>query len=651
MASLLGRFIRTVTLFVALIAVFAAAPAQAAPFAAIVMDARTGETLWEKNANARLHPASLTKMMTLYIAFQEIESGRMSLDTVVTVSKHAAAQPPSRLGLKPGQKIKLRYLIRAAAIKSANDAATAIGEAIGGTEAAFAKRMTKTARALGMGNTTFRNANGLTAEGHLSSARDMTVLGRHLFYDFPQYYNIFSRRTADAGIAQVNNTNTRFLDAYEGADGIKTGYTVAAGFNLTASAKRGDKRIIATIFGGASTPARNAKMRELMDMGFDLAKNGKKVAKPEPAPVTNDLLIADAVEEAVTGIDVPGAEGGAGKTIRVSGEVIRSIRPKARPGAAPAAEPAHDPVALAIASGVADALAEANAAPPPEGTLEAQAVAMAAGESTEEPEEEIVVAAAPEAAPAPGSLEAQAAALAAGAAPAVAPAPNSLEAQAVALAEAAPEAAAVPAVDAALAAVRPVARPAGLVAAPAPAPVEVAVAEPVQETVAPVAKAVPVEVPAEKPVALAMAEPAPMPETIPDVTAIETVAADANAPMPESVLAPATRKAPIFDTVEMAEAVPEPEGETLVVVSKSTSGGAQWGVNVGGYSSRGEAERALLKTGLSESATLDGGLRKVTERSGKYRATFLGLSEDQAALACRRIRARGVECETTGPTG
>ncbi len=420
MASLLGRIIPFLCIFVAACASTTPKPSEAAPFAAIVMDARSGETLWEKNADTRLHPASLTKMMTLYIAFQEIEAGRISLDTRVTVSKHAAAQPPSRLGLKPGQKIALRFLIRAAAIKSANDAATAIGEAISGSEAEFAKRMTKTARALGMSNTTFKNANGLTAEGHLSTARDMNILGRHLFYDFPQYYNIFSRRSADAGIATVNNTNTRFLDAYEGADGIKTGYTVAAGFNLTASAKRGDKRIIATVFGGTSTANRNARMAELLDMGFDLAKRGVAEKKPEAAPLPesegltpDDAAIAAAVSEA---IDEPGASGGAGKTIRVSGEVTRSLRPKPRPDStpdstvavaaaeapteAPAETPTEDPLAEAIALGVAEALDAP--APPPEGTLEAQALDLAAA-----PE------AASEAAPPEGTLEAQALALAA----------------------------------------------------------------------------------------------------------------------------------------------------------------------------------------------------------------------------------------------
>ncbi len=171
--------------------------ASAAPRAELVMDMRTGEVIHAENADTRLHPASLTKMMTLYVAFEAVEHGEISLDTMVTISKHAASEPPSKLGLKPGQKIQLRYLIRAAAVKSANDAATAIGEAISGSEAAFARRMNRTAKALGMSRTTFKNAHGLTEEGHLSTARDMTTLGRHLFFDYPDYYNLFKRRSID----------------------------------------------------------------------------------------------------------------------------------------------------------------------------------------------------------------------------------------------------------------------------------------------------------------------------------------------------------------------------------------------------------------------------------------------------------------------
>ncbi|WP_150119986.1 D-alanyl-D-alanine carboxypeptidase family protein, partial [Sulfitobacter sp. HI0021] len=262
--------------------------AMAAPYAAYVIDARTGKEIHAENADTRLHPASLTKMMTLYIAFQAVERGELSLDTQVTISKNAASEPPSKLGMRPGQKIALRYLIRAAAVKSANDAATAIGEAIEGSEAAFARRMNRTAKQLGMTRTTFKNMHGLTESGHLSTARDMTALGRHLLYDYPQYYNLFSRITADAGVRKVSHTNHRFLGSYKGADGIKTGYTRAAGFNLTASAERGNERIIVTVFGGKSTASRNAKVAELMDLGFRRAPSSAPLRKPVP-PVYADV--------------------------------------------------------------------------------------------------------------------------------------------------------------------------------------------------------------------------------------------------------------------------------------------------------------------------------------------------------------------------
>jgi len=350
----------------------------AAPFAAMVMDARTGEVLYAKNADTRLHPASLTKMMTLYITFDAIERGEISLDSMVTVSANAASQPPSRLGLRAGQKIAVRYLIRAAAIKSANDAAAALGDYIGGDEARFAARMNRTARALGMTSTTFKNANGLTREGHLSTARDMTLLGRHVLYDFPQYYNLFSRRSADAGIAQVANTNRRFLDAYDGADGIKTGYTVAAGFNLVASAQRGNKRVIATVFGGTSTAQRNAKVAELLDMGFARAPGGSRISKPT-AP---DLVAAAAAPAAGAPAPVP-VPGPGAKTIRVAAAPVTSPRPAARPGVV-----SHDADAIALA------LAKAVAPAAPAAPVEAQPDLIAATETA------APVVAAPEPAPA-----------------------------------------------------------------------------------------------------------------------------------------------------------------------------------------------------------------------------------------------------------
>jgi D-alanyl-D-alanine carboxypeptidase len=273
----------------AVILTVCAVPAVAAPYAAYVMDARTGEVLHSQNADTKLHPASLTKMMTLYLVFNELKAGRMSVDQMVTISKKAASQPPSKLGLKPGQRIALRYLIRAAAVKSANDCAMALAEAVAGSQSAFADRMNAAARAMGMNNTHFVNPHGLTESGHYSSAHDMALLGRRLFYDFPEYYNLFSRLSTSAGVATVYNTNRRLLGSYEGADGIKTGYTSAAGFNLVSSARRGNERVIVAMFGGKSSASRNARVAELMDLGFQ--KMPSRVAEHRPPPINIDQAI------------------------------------------------------------------------------------------------------------------------------------------------------------------------------------------------------------------------------------------------------------------------------------------------------------------------------------------------------------------------
>ncbi|MEQ6249139.1 serine hydrolase [Sulfitobacter sp. HNIBRBA3233] len=342
-----GLFILAAIWFLVLVPI----SALAAPYAAYVIDARSGEVLHSSNADTRLHPASLTKMMTLYIAFQAIERGEISLDTKVKISQNAASEPPSKLGLKSGQTIALRYLIRAAAVKSANDAATAIGEAISGSEAKFARRMNRTATQLGMTRTTFKNAHGLTENGHLSTAHDMTIMGRHLLYDFPQYYNLFSRITADAGVRQVSHTNRRFLGSYKGADGIKTGYTRAAGFNLTASAERGNERVIVTVFGGKSTASRNAKVAELMDLGFRRAPSNAPLNKPQaPAYIAN-------AETAPAGAQ--------GKTIRLVGAVKASKRPAMRPMAEVVVATAEQPGATSdfLSAAIDSAVAEAVKAP------------------------------------------------------------------------------------------------------------------------------------------------------------------------------------------------------------------------------------------------------------------------------------------------
>jgi D-alanyl-D-alanine carboxypeptidase len=320
--------------------------AQAQQYAAVVMDARTGKILHARNADTRLHPASLTKMMTLYIVFDEIRRGRMSLDQRVTISRNAANEPPSKLGLRPGQQIELRYLIRAAAIRSANDAATALGEAVAGSEEAFARRMDAYAKAMGMNATTFKNAHGLTASGHLSTARDMAVLGRRLTYDFPQYYNLYSRRSTSAGIATVQNTNRRLLDMYQGADGIKTGYTRAAGFNLVSSAQRGDRRVIVSLFGGRSSATRNQEVARLMDLGFQQMPARAAVAALPPLQLAGAPAAGGGAIASTAGISRPAAPT----------EAVVSMRPMPRSAAVRQAAVSRnvDSIAAAIAEVNAD---------------------------------------------------------------------------------------------------------------------------------------------------------------------------------------------------------------------------------------------------------------------------------------------------------
>jgi D-alanyl-D-alanine carboxypeptidase len=264
--------------------------AEAAQRAAIVMDMRNGEVLYADGADRRQHPASLTKMMTLYLTFEAVRDGRLGLDQKLRVSKHAARQPASKLYLKAGQRVPVRDLIRAAAIKSANDAAMVLAEGIAGSERAFGELMTRRARALGMNNSSFRNPHGLTAQGHLSTARDMAILARHLYFDFPQFYNVFGRTSDYAAGKRIWTTN-RLLKSYRGADGLKTGYTRAAGYNLAATAERGDERIVAVLLGGRSSAQRNREVARLLDLGFGKAPDTVRRVKPQGHGA---LLVAEA---------------------------------------------------------------------------------------------------------------------------------------------------------------------------------------------------------------------------------------------------------------------------------------------------------------------------------------------------------------------
>ena len=254
-----------------------------AGYASIILDADTGEVLRSRNADTRNYPASLTKMMTLYMLFDELDSGRMNLKTKLKVSKRAAGQPASKLGLKRGEKITAHQAIMALATKSANDVATVVAEAISGSEWEFAIAMTKRARDLGMKRTRFRNASGLPNRKQLSSARDMGILATALLRDFPQYYDFFST-TSFTYRGVTHRTHNNLLYRYPGMDGMKTGYIRASGFNLVATATRKGRRVIAVVFGGRTARSRDNHMVKLLDLGFDrMAKrdweqNSKQVA-------------------------------------------------------------------------------------------------------------------------------------------------------------------------------------------------------------------------------------------------------------------------------------------------------------------------------------------------------------------------------------
>ncbi|MBP0495844.1 D-alanyl-D-alanine carboxypeptidase family protein [Pararoseomonas indoligenes] len=275
---LLSRATRCRLALAALLAVSLLAPAalalpsRAEPgdrrYAAFVQDAGTGEVLFAVDADAPRYPASLTKMMTLYLAFEALGRGKMTESTRIRVSRHAASRPPSKLGLRAGSTISVGEAMMALVTKSANDAAAALGEHLGGSEAGFARMMTRKARALGMGRTTFRNASGLPDRGQVTTARDIAVLSRRLIRDFPERYAYFSASGFDWRGRYIGNHN-RLLTAYDGADGIKTGYIDASGFNLAASAVRDGRRLVAVVFGGASGAARDAHVMALLDQGFD----------------------------------------------------------------------------------------------------------------------------------------------------------------------------------------------------------------------------------------------------------------------------------------------------------------------------------------------------------------------------------------------
>ncbi|KRB44736.1 MAG: D-alanyl-D-alanine carboxypeptidase [Pseudomonadota bacterium] len=259
-------------------------------YAAVVVDAKTGEVLYAKRADSPRYPASITKVMTLYLAFEALQAGRLKLDDPVEISPRAAAQAPTKLGLRPGETLTVEQAMQALAIKSANDIAVALAEKLGGSEARFAAMMTLRAQELGMRNTRFVNASGLPDSRQISTARDIAILSRAVMRDYPQYYKLFSQQSFTFRGVTMRNHNG-LLGRMPGVDGLKTGYTNASGFNIAVSAVRDNRRLITVVLGAPSTAIRNNNAEDLILTGFDVMARrdrGEKITvaqnlfEPEP---------------------------------------------------------------------------------------------------------------------------------------------------------------------------------------------------------------------------------------------------------------------------------------------------------------------------------------------------------------------------------
>lgn len=321
-----------------------AAPASAlaeTKHAAMVIDANTGKVLYQSHADAQRYPASLTKMMTLYLTFDFIERKRLKFSDRITISAQAAAQPPSKLGLKPGETITVRNAVLSLVTKSANDIATALAEHIGGSEANFARLMTQKARAMGMSKTTFKNASGLPDTSQTTTARDMLTLALRLQDDFPKHYKLFRTRSFTYGGKEYRNHNT-LLRSFNGTDGIKTGYIRAAGFNLVSSVRRDNKHLVAAVFGGKTARRRNATMRAILTKAL-----GKASTRKTRKPAGNPMLVA-------------------------TPKMVRQPQPNKRPSLAPskAPLPTGAPIyaAAAVVANAASANSPAPAMRPPQAT-------------------------------------------------------------------------------------------------------------------------------------------------------------------------------------------------------------------------------------------------------------------------------------------
>jgi D-alanyl-D-alanine carboxypeptidase len=578
--------------FVAAVLTISSDHTLAAPYADIVVDANSGNVLHSTNPDAQRHPASLTKIMTLYLLFEQLEAGKLKLDSQLKVSGEAAGQMPTKLGLKPGTTIQVEDAIKGIITRSANDVAVVVAEAIAGDEDDFAKRMTRKAQALGMSRTVYKNASGLPDNDQVTTARDQSILGRAIQERFPKYYKYFSTRSFTFRGQSISNHN-HLLGRVDGVDGIKTGYIGASGFNLVTSVHRGNRYLVAVVMGGSSAGSRDAKMRD---------------------------LISDKIAQASTSRTAPMvAEGGAPSGATIEPKVAK-VEPK--PDAKTESK-AERKVAVAIIDPKAEAKNETKAEAKPErrfavasaASIPVRLNASAAQSETAQPRvaagstdpirpvlvKTVTVRATPQSA-APAPLNA------------VTPPPVALQ----------------------VAAAKPEPKPEPKFEPKAetkPEPKIETKTEPKSEPEQRFALASATSVPARFNPPPAQAEPARTVVTAAEPAAIATVAAPPAAP---------ARTAAAEPPPAPTRVAPPPAAPAKQQVRSG------WMIQVGAYQAEQEAKQRLSAVQSKASKVLTGAdpFTESVDKGGTtfYRARFAGLDKDQAEAACKYLKRDGVDC-------
>jgi D-alanyl-D-alanine carboxypeptidase len=577
-------------------------------YADIVVDGNSGAILHASNPDALRHPASLTKIMTLYLLFEQLEAGKLKLDSALDVSEHAAIQSPTKLGLRNGQTIKVEDAIKGIVTRSANDAAVVVAENVGGDEEAFAKLMTRKAQALGMAHTVYRNASGLPNDEQVTTARDQALLGRTIQERFPRYYKYFSTRTFEYHGESIGNHN-RLLGSVDGVDGIKTGYIGASGFNIVTSVHRDNRFLLAVVFGGSSAGSRDERMRELIRDYIVQA------SVQHPAP-----LVAEAEPKAET---KPGAKSAHFAVASAGSVPVTLTAGKAEPKLQTKPEAKSAPAyALASASSVPFALTSAKPEPKPEAKSAAQVYAVASATSVpvtltskSDPSATTTVqvprwaatnsAPAPRVAPAVGSEDpihpvmVKTILVRPGSTQTASLAPLQLPAQ-----------------------------------TESPAPVTAAPATTQATTAAPVKTAVlPFPPPGTRPGAIG---------GLPSHITTGTTGSVADpVPAPTVAAAPPPSPAPV---------TPAAAHSSAPAAAPQTQAHAGWIIQVGAFPAEGEAKQRLNSVQSKASkflASADAFTETVSKGDSKlYRARFAGLGKEQAEAACNFLKHNDVDCMT-----